>query len=74
MRAKEVNGVKEERRTKKSPSILEGVAEGRGSNIKMGKEVNGEHGVKNIFLKINDGMTKKCIFAADFKSETRRGG
>jgi len=49
MRAKEVNGVKEERRTKKSPSILEGVAEGRGSNIKMGKEVNGEHGVKNIF-------------------------
>ena len=51
-------------------ACLQRLAEGRGSNIKMGKEVNGEHGVKNIFLKINDGMIKKCIFAADFKNET----
>ena len=51
---KGANGVKEERRNGgliKSPSILEGVAEGRGSNIKRVKEVNGGHGVKNIFLK-----------------------
>ena len=51
---KGANGVKEERRNGgliKSPSILEGVAEGRGSNIKRVKEVTGGHGVKNIFLK-----------------------
>ena len=30
---------------------LQRVAEGRGSNIKRVKEVNGGHGVKNIFWK-----------------------
>lgn len=52
------------------------------------KEVNEVHGAKvetqnfasqnecdkKYFLKINEGMIKKCIFAADFKNETRRGG